>query len=517
VLFPEAGGLEAETTVLPRSRKVAAALPVVDGEVMAGKWPDRLEGKGCPPFRQLGDKFRISALRRLGEAGIALLVGQGGRAFGSLSDEDRKGLDAATVEFDAPGPAWTGWEHAGAQDVVALADPFQCDLLATDYDNCIIKKDGSCVRSDDSPCPSWLECIVTHGGGAGVAKGVLYDRVQADLMTGRLALTADGLALTPAFVKHYAEGDVGAQVAILGFSHGTTAGGGTMAAEFLAAGANAVVGSAAEVSPEDSVAASHEVLARLLQEKQTPAWLLPRVTDSFGDHDWRVAGAGNVALYFPGLLNADFGSGGLDGWEHTGDARVLASLCGVKPSGQYMGLLSSGLGFTVQTGTISQEFCLEVDKLVFEGWYDFISHEFEGGCGGAYSDTFRMYIEDELGQKVHLARTEAADFIGVNALCPCDAGACPSCGQCGSSFCVCGELYHPDEGELLIQWPQECNFDQADDDGAFETGWRHTGEIALTQLGQGGTNKPVRFVIEVSDQGSAGSTTTVLVDSLTFK
>ncbi len=517
VLFPDAAGTAPETTVLPRSRRVAAALPEKDGEAVGGKWPDRLSGKSCPPFRQLGDKLRLSALRQLGEAGIAVLVGQGGRAFGGMTDEARKAMEGAPLAFDAPLPAWTGWEHAGAQDVVALADPFQCDLLATTYDSCIIKKDGTCVRSDDSPCPSWLECLPTHGGGLGVAKGVLYDRVQADLMTGRLALTADGLALTPSFVKRYSGGDVGAQVAMLGFSHSLTPGGGTMAAEFLAAGANSVVGSAAEVGPEDALSATHEILARLLQGKQPPAWLLPRVSDSYGDHDWRLAGPGNVAVYFPGLLNADFGSGTLDGWEHTGDARVLSSLCGIKPSGQYMGLLSSGLGFTVQTGTISQEFCLEIDKLVFEGWYDFISHEFEGGCGGAYSDTFRMFIEDDLGQKIHLARTEVADFIGVNALCPCEAGSCPSCGQCGSAFCVCGELYHPDEGELLIPWPQECSFDQGDEDGAFETGWRHTGEVALTQLGQGGTNKPVRFVIEVSDQGSSGSTTTVLVDSLTFK
>ncbi|MBM4353124.1 MAG: hypothetical protein FJ109_04905 [Deltaproteobacteria bacterium] len=517
VLFPDPAGSEPATTVLPRSRRVAAAFPEKDGAADAGKWPERLEGGKCPPFRQLGSKLRLSALRMIAEAGVVVMAGQGGRAFGGLSDEARKAYDSATLEFDAPIPAWTGWEHAGAQDVVELADPFQCDLLSTTYDSCIVKKDGTCVRSDNSPCPSYLECVLTHGGGAGVAKGVLFDRVQADLMSGRLALTVNGLAVTPSFLKHYAGGDVGPQVAMLGFSHSVTAGGGTMAAELLAAGANSVVGSLAEVSADDAVSATYELLGRLVEEKQAPAWLIPRVEAAFGDHDWRLAGAGNVAIHFPGLLNADFASGTLDGWEHTGDARVLESLCGIKPSGQFMGLLSSGLGFTVQTGRISQEFCLEVGKLVFEGWYDFISHEFEGGCGSAYSDTFRMYVEDDKGQKIHLARTEVADFIGVNALCPCDAGACPSCGQCGSAFCVCGELYHPDDGELLIPWPEECAFDPGDEDGAFESGWRHTGEIALTQLGQGGLNKPVRFVIEVSDQGSAGSTTTVLVDSLTFK
>lgn len=479
-----------------------------------GPWTRWMADSTCPPYRELIAKSGLHRLRRAADAGVVFWAGRGGSAFTGLSDEARLEKGMAPRTFDAPAPSWMGWEHSGTQQIVWTNEDISCDALASTYQTCALAATGACTSDNGQSCGNAKQCLLTHGS-QGVPKGILYDVDQVDLALGRIVLGPERVAVTPGFVKAYARDSVKTQFVFLGFPFSLS--GGTLLAEFLAAGANTVVGTTTHTSPEAAEESGERILDHLVEEETTAADLLPPAGTAYSDHKWRYAGAGNVKLFVSGLLNSDFAQGNLDGWKRTGDARILSQWCGETPDlSKKMLLLSTGLAFTVQTGEISQEFCLSPDKLVFESYYNFISHEFTESCGEIYEDRLEMFLEDEDGQKVYLASTQKENFIGLHALCPCNAGICGACEQCGSPDCDCGELYHPEVGVELTQWPEECWFDLEAYGPAFKSGWRHTGEVSLSSLA-GGLDRPIRIVVRVSDVESSKGNTTVLVDSIQLK
>jgi hypothetical protein len=322
--------------------------------------------------------------------------------------------------------------------------------------------------------------------------------------------------MTPSFIARYAAHDLTGQLAWLGFPFSGKSV--STALELLAAGANGVVTSTQDVDPEAAEKAGTAFFEYALTEDLTPGAILPGFGVKFSDHVWRLLGPGNIDLRFSGLINPQFATGDLRGWLRTGDARVLLDWCDAGPATKYMAVVSNGLSYALDRGEISQEFCLSTDKLIFEAYYNFVSHEFLDECGSDfYEDRLELFIEDGAGQRVSLAATEKHDYIGVNSLCPCEAGNCGLCEQCGTAACDCGELYDPGADIELSLWPEECRFDSIAWGDAFASGWRHTGEVALTNLGAGGLNKPVRMVLRVSDESGTKGNTAVLVDSLILK
>lgn len=511
VLFGE-DGVPPSIQMQPWSRLVVSLLSS-GGETHP--WQETIENSTCPPWRDLAASSQTRLARRMVETGLFFFAGRGGPVFGGLSDEARLALDSSALDFDAPAPAWTGWDHAGTQEVLWLEDDWSCDTLGTTYQTCKIFTDGSCVNDGGNPCAPDKECIITHGKDD-KPSGILFDRTQADLAVGRLVLGADGLGMTPSFVANYATNDLSGQLVWLGFPYSGESS--TTALEFLAAGANGVVTNVSDVSPPAAEKAGAALFEMALADKLTVAEILPALGASFSDHGWRLLGSGNVDLTFSGLINPDFATGSARGWVRDGDARVLFDWCDASPPTKHMAVLSNGLAYAVDRGELSQEFCLSTDTLVFEAWYNFISHEFLDSCGTKfYEDRFQLYIEDGTGQRVDLAATEKHDFIGINALCPCEAGDCGSCEQCGTPACDCGELFNPALDMELSIWPDECRFDADAWGDAFSSGWRYTGEVALTNLGKGGYNKPVRLVMRVSDESGSKGNTAVLVDSLILK
>ncbi len=511
LLFNE-DGAPPSITMEPWSRLVVSLLSSAEE---THSWQQTIGKTTCPPWRDLSASGQIRLARRMLEAGIFFFAGRGGPVFGGLSDAARLALDSSPLGFDGPPPAWTGWDHAGTQEVLWLEDDWSCDGLGTTYQTCKVAADGSCLNDALETCAPDKECVITHGKDE-KPSGILFDRVQADLATGRLVLGPDGLGFTPSFVARYAGVKLTGQLAWLGFPFSGLSP--TTALEFLAAGANAVVTSVWGTSPAAAEKSGTSFFEMVLAQKLVPAEVLPPLGAKFSDHGWRLLGPGNVNLHFAGLINPGFAEGSAHGWVREGDARILLDWCDAGPPTQYMAMLSNGLAYAVDRGELSQEFCLSTDKLVFEAWYNFVSHEFLDSCGSQfYEDRFQLYIEDGTGLRVNLATTQKSDYIGVNALCPCEAGDCGACEQCGTAACDCGELFDPGLDLELSIWPEECRFDSAAFGSAFSSGWRHTGEVALTNLGAGGFNKPVRIVMRVSDESGSKGNTAVLVDSVILK
>ncbi|MHC4945749.1 MAG: choice-of-anchor L domain-containing protein [Planctomycetota bacterium] len=109
--------------------------------------------------------------------------------------------------------------------------------------------------------------------------------------------------------------------------------------------------------------------------------------------------AGNAKAYFKvGLINGDFELGDLTGWTKNGDGRVISQLGYIIPwEKSFMGIISTGLGYTTDSGSISQEFWVDPDNTTLTLKWNFLSEEFMEYVGSQYQDFFQVRIIDEQG------------------------------------------------------------------------------------------------------------------------
>ena len=482
--------------------------------VKSGDFKDLLGHIQCPPIRNQGDMGELSSLRAIAVAGVAFFGNGGGLAFGSLSDDYKlaHNLKIGSADF-ARMPAWTGWKHEGPQEVAWTQTQLQCENLFDGVEACLYRKDGACCVGDGAetctPCPAHLECVVNKKAEEGSHKGTLYDATQADLMSGRAVLGRDGkVGILPAFVQLYSGVDLANQFVFLGFSGSLIQG--AMAAQFLAGGANTVVGTTKQVVPETAHVTGSALVKALAAEGTAPANLVPALEEA-GSKTWAYVGPGNLDLSYSGLLNADFHTGDLRGWKHSGDARVLSYWCQESPpSGKFMTLISTGIGYTVQTGRISQEFCpMEVNQLGLS--YNFISHEFLESCGTSSDDKFQVYLEDvETGNRIPVTKVGDQEKITLNHLCPWKADGCAACP--GPPGCQCGDLQPLEPPWDLELWPEECGFSEDGDGKAYQALWRNILPVNISSVT--GLERPINLVLRVDDESGTAVDTTVLIGSL---
>jgi hypothetical protein len=115
-----------------------------------------------------------------------------------------------------------------------------------------------------------------------------------------------------------------------------------------------------------------------------------------------------------GLLNGDFEQGSLSGWTSTGDGRVITQLGFLLPTGgTYMGVVSTGLGFTTTSGAIEQSFCLPSSATTLTLRWNFLSEEFMEWVGSQYQDYFRIVLTDEGGTQ-HVVLSTNVDYLAHN-------------------------------------------------------------------------------------------------------
>jgi len=507
-----AQGSVAAPTVLLQSKRALVLSPRASelGESDEGERVAQvLGGIECPRFevteaRALKDsEAGIDRFRAAASHGVVAIASEGEVLFG--------GLDPGAVRERY------GWRHAGAQEVLWTGSPVSCDgLLQTEI---------ACQVTSTSPgggCPVGTRCVVTKGlasDSVTTGQGVCLDETQADLRLGNAVITNRGYAVTPSFFETWRGRGFPASLVHLGACR--TMWNGSLASSLYAAGARAVTGFSGAV---DSAWAKEQALAMFealaVASDGTVGALHAEAEDpAHPGTFWRLFGATNLDLRAAGLLNGDFETGSLVGWRASGDGRTVAQFGAVQPvSGKGMGLVSSGLGFSVETGTLEQTFCIPQgrDELVLS--WKFMSEEFKEWCGNTkFQDRFRAELIDAQGGVRRIVEVRVDDLCGyADGTCTactapraCDA-ACAAqegCylsedgGACMGAFnCQCGR-------EFVGLSASSIGFDQG---GVYEVMWRQS-RVDVSELAGRG---PVTLRLQVEDSGDSLFDTAVLLDAI---
>jgi len=384
--------------------------------------------KGLCEFQTLGDtQANLREFQDMWRYGVVSIASHGDSYFGELSAE-------AKSEF--------GWFHKGSQELVWTGEPVQCEAFSQSV---------GATCSKDSECGAGARCViqkVTSGFSGLQESGVCVDYLQADLRRGRLAIGSERYGILPTFITFHAQDPYPNSVVYLGSCR--SAWNGSMAAAFFGMGARTIVGYSDYVSNEFANARGSEFFDRLIRPDATTGKSLlsgqahleipdPDNTTSF----FRLIGARNLDASNAEIINPSFESGDAAGWKKDGDGRVIAQLGESLPvSGKFLGIISTGLGFTTQTGELSQTFCIPEGRTKLTFWWRFYSEEFMSWCGSQFQDTFEASLESANGA------LQATD-VNVDDICPLS-----ECVGCGGLYPLELSDVHFDQGEAyrMKEW-----------------------------------------------------------------
>lgn len=185
------------------------------------------------------------------------------------------------------------------------------------------------------------------------------------------------------------------------------------------------------------------------------------------------------------LMNGNFEVGTLEGWSKSGDGRVISQLGFVNPAqNSYMGIISTGLGFTVSSGSISQCFRVLNDQSTISLKWNFLSEEFLEYIGSQFQDYFEIRLITEGGQSIVLFRKTidqiAADF----------------------------QATEKNPGNLIYVSPG-ISFDQGD---VYMTNWQNFSADISAYRGQ-----VITVVFSAGDVGDSIFDTAILLDEITVQ
>jgi hypothetical protein len=316
----------------------------------------------------------------------------------------------------------------------------------------------------------WGELIVVTGTSADDLASY-----QPDLVKGRLVMASvhgkQALAITPKFLAYY----VGAMPSSLVFmATCKSADDPGMSDVLLAKGAQTYLGFTGLVKSKFALAKVKYFYESWVED---PASLVTtgEVFDGACSDGacWELAGASDLeAPSDEGLQDRSFEQATLAAWSLQGDVRVVRQLGEFAPTdGSYMALVSTGLGFVANSGSISQQTCLPTDTKTLRFDWSFTSEEFLEWCGSIYQDVFRVDLVDAGGSIANVFYREVDDLCG-------------------------------------LVFPVEFSFDRGD---AWSTGWQSEAiDISTVAAGNGG--RPIALRFSAGDIGDSIYDTAVLVD-----
>lgn len=427
----------------------------------------QLAARECPPFQvdsATNGNAWLSWYRKIWEYGVVAITGHGATLFG--------GMDKAAA-------AAYHWNHHGVQEVLFSGEEVQCSNLASSTKSC----------SNSSQCTNGQECIKTSA-----ASGVCVDATQGDIMTGRLVIGDQTYGILPSFFARHARQEFPDSVVYLGACR--TLRNGTLAVQLLGAGAAAVVGYDGDVSNDFAWKHGSTFVTKFLSKDGS---VLHGVTAAAEEAKTgaKMRWIGNTKANADDgrLINAGWDTGRSTGWKTVGDGRVIARLGSTVPvAGKFMGIISTGLGFTTQTGSLEQAFCVPAGTTEMCYYWKFYSEEFIEFCGSSYMDRFTATLTGKQGK---LTMTD----VWIDPLCPYDCGGKSPC-QPGSPSCKCGSQWKTlDQADVI--------FDQG---GVFMTPWQKECKDVTPFAG-----KRVDLKFFATDTGDSIYDTVVLIDEITMK
>ena len=304
---------------------------------------------------------------------------------------------------------------------------------------------------------------------------------ESDLQMKRLAIGAGGsLVVLPSFFRHYLTSVPNSLVAL---SACRSMYNNSLANVFLAKGAGAVMGYDNYVLSKYAQDTTNAIVKEMMDNDSTFGGAVTLAKNKYGANDGQspnaasllTAGAGDLKLPDGAFNNLDFEEGVLGVWSKDGDGRIVKQLGSTRPTGgNFTAIVSTGLGYTTQTGSIEQTACLanSVTKLNYN--WNLFSEEFMEYCNSNFDDSFSVSI------------------------CEVDSNNCASFSTSINTLCNAGGLTKSD-----------ISFDKGD---VYNTGWR-SGSLDISNL----AGKRVNLTIYSSDVGDSIYDTAILVDNITIE
>ncbi len=396
--------------------------------------------------------------RRMYDYGLIATATHGDAVFGDMKPDVRKAY---------------GWPDRGSEEVVWTGHKINCGYFKT------ATAPKTC--SEKKACGPESECFLNKSGG----NGVCVDHLTADLARGRVVYGADGkYGILPSFVRRHAESPYPQSLGYLGAGRALCSG--AMAAEFCAAGAYAVVGYNGYTTHDFATKWGTTFFANIISQKQHSGVAHVKIEDTANPGTFfSLVGAQNLDASYSDIINRSWESGNLNGWLKGGDGRVIPKLGATVPvGGKFMSIISTGLGYTTQTGEIKQKFCIQPGKTKLTFWWKYYSEEFEEFCGSQYQDKFTARIESKVANKT---------MVDVTVDSLCKKGKCSKCGT-----------------QFKGLTPADVSFDKG---GVFMTPWVLTSADVTPFAGNGSIN----LRLFTTDVGDSIYDTAILIDKIEFK
>ena len=424
----------------------------------------------CPYYNVTGplqnSAANLSSFQDMWKYGVISIAAHGDTYFDELSLEAKEAY---------------GWFHKGAQELIWTGEPINCDAFNNQVG-------ASCTN--DATCGAGARCVIQSLSG-GTPQGVCVDYVQADLRSGRIAMGTNTYGILPSFVMFHAKEPYPNSVVYLGACR--SAWNGSMAAALFGMGARSILGYTNYISNQFAHDRGVDFFDRIIRQDPNTGKALTsgQAHSELPDPDnpsakFRLIGARNLDASNSEIINESFETGKSSGWFKEGDGRVIAQLGESVPvSGKFMGILSTGLGYTQTSGELSQTFCIPEGRTKLSVWWRFFSEEFLEFCGSDYQDEFFVTLENTQGM-VYVVKTRVDD------ICPQDGLWC--------TWCL--GLYELE--------PSDVHFDKGD---AYKMVDWVKSEVSLVGTGMPGGG-PVTLRLFASDTSDSIYDSVVLIDGV---
>lgn len=172
---------------------------------------------------------------------------------------------------------------------------------------------------------------------------------------------------------------------------------------FFAKGAKAYYGYS-KIVYSDFAARMIDTVARRFARGLTSDQAYFDATDPHNPYSARFEYKKSADMSFPfSLTNGNYEAGTLEGWTKEGDGRVITRLGSVNPTqGSYVGIISTGLGYTTSSGSVSQCLKIENNQSSIRFKWNFLSEEFLEYIHSQFQDYFRVKVIKSDGSEVTL-------------------------------------------------------------------------------------------------------------------